>query len=354
MNIIPKRPFLKENIPMELVIGEQTVQRGQRSIFRLNVTEDLDGSNVQLVVHVVSGRRPGPTLALLSAIHGDDWQGNDVIRQVLETVDPEKMTGNVIALPVANPAAFAHLRRTTPDGSDNADLNRVFPGHYTWLTEQLASVIAGEVLPMADALIDFHAGMWGAAMGSVIHGSDYSDPDVSAASRSLARAFGWPNIHEAKLMAAGLARSSMGYFGAILGRPSITPEIGGAGFDRSLEASWQEAKVKGTINVMKHLGILEGKPETPEKYLVWSKRWRVNPKKGGYLIPVVQPERLLSDVVKGELLGTIVSPYTFEEIERLEAPGRGVLLYCSRPYPVRPGGWAFGVIDLEDPNTRWE
>lgn len=337
-----------------LVIAGEKIQRGKRTLIRLPVTVDLDGSSIQLFVHVIAGDRPGPTLALLSAVHGEDWQGPDVVREVLEQIDPDEMSGNVIALPIANPSAFAHLRRTTPDGSDNSDLNRTFPGNYTWLTEQMASLIAHEILPMADAMIDFHAGMWGAAMGAVICGTDYPDPEVSAASRNMAKAFGWPSIHEAQLVAAGLTRSSMGYFGTTLARPSITPEIGGAGFDRSLEADWRAAKVQGTINVLKHLGILDGKPTLPDKYLVWEKRWRVNPKNGGYLRPALEPERLLSEVASGELLGRIISPYTLQEMERLESPGRGVLIYCARAYPIRPGGWAFGVVDLQDANTRWE
>jgi predicted deacylase len=105
---------------------------------------------------------------------------------------------------------------------------------------------------------------------------------------------------------------------------------------------------------MKHLGILDGEPEVPEKYLVFKKRWRVNPSKGGYLFPNIEPERLLTEIEEGELLGTVVSPYTFEEVERLESPGRGILFYTARTYPVRPGDWAFGVIDLSDPDTRWE
>jgi predicted deacylase len=261
------------------------------------------------------------------------------------------MSGTVLAMPVGNPVALGHLSRTTPDGLDSIDLNRVFPGEYSVITDQLAMTIAREILAPADAMIDFHSGFWGSAQGVIIHRA-FPDPQLAEATHAMARAFGWPSI-QASQLTPSLERSSTGYFGGVLGRPCITPEIGGSGFDQALEEYWIETKVKGALNVMKHLGILSGAPDVPDRYLVWSKRWRVNPKKGGLLVPVVGPDRHLTEVQKGELLGRVLSPYTFEEIERLEAPGRGVLFSFARQHPVRAGGWAFGVVDCDDPNTHW-
>lgn len=339
----------------QLRVAGQEIRPSQKKAIRVPVTLDLDGNNISLGVHVISGARTGRTLGLLSALHGGEWQSIEIIRRLVERLNPADMSGNVIGLPVGNPVALGQLTRNTPDESDNADLNRVFPGQFTWIAEQLASVIAKEVMAPADAMIDFHMGLWGATLVAVMHGTDFPDPKVVEASRAMAKAFGWPCIHESKVMAVFPGpRSSAGYFGGVLGRPCIASEIGGAGFDRALEESWLEANVKGVINVMKHLGILPGEPEVPKRYLVWEKRWRVNPTKGGYLRPAIQPDRLLGEVTKGELLGRVISPYTFEELERLESPGRGILFYTARDYPVRPGDWAFGVVDLEDSRTRWE
>ena len=59
------------------------------------------------------------------------------------------------------------------------------------------------------------------------------------------------------------------------------------------------------------------------------------------------PDKLQREVKQGELLGKIISPYTFEELERLEAPCDGWLKWVSRPYPVRPGEWALGIADAD-------
>ena len=59
------------------------------------------------------------------------------------------------------------------------------------------------------------------------------------------------------------------------------------------------------------------------------------------------------EVKKGELLARIISPYTFEELQRLEAPSDGLLTLMARTYPVRPGDWAFGVADTSHPESNW-
>ena len=339
----------------KLTVGTQVFEPGSKGVVKLPVTTDLDGNNITVAVHVLAGAKPGPTLALLSTLHGGEWQSIEIIQRVVERLNPEEMSGNLLGVPVGNPVALGHMTRNTPDESDNADLNRVFPGTFTWIAEQLASVIAKEVLSPSDGMIDFHMGLWGASLTAVLYGTDYPDPAVAESSRAMARAFGWPCLHKGSVMSVFPGpRSSFGYFGGVLGRPCIGAEIGGAGFDRDLEEGWLEANVKGTFNVMKHMGILSGEPEVPEKYLVFRKRWRVNPRVGGYLFPKIGPERLLTEIEEGELLGTVVSPYTFEELERLESPGRGMLFYTARTHPVRPGDWAFGVIDMSDPETGWE
>ena len=59
------------------------------------------------------------------------------------------------------------------------------------------------------------------------------------------------------------------------------------------------------------------------------------------------------EVQKGELLGRVWSPYSFEVIEELRSPVRGLLDMVSREYPTRPGDWAYLVVDLDSPGNLW-
>ena len=104
---------------------------------------------------------------------------------------------------------------------------------------------------------------------------------------------------------------------------------------------------------MRSLGILPGENRKPRRHLHFENKVRVNPSVGGMLTPVQENERLGREVKEGELLATVVSPYSFEVLEELRAPYDGYLAWIPRWYPVRPGDWAFGVIPKNDPTTRW-
>lgn len=203
-------------------------------------------------------------------------------------------------------------------------------------------------------MMDFHGGGFGRIMADTTVPVDVPDKRVVAESLAMAKAFGCPVVNPARVCGDFPGpRSSFGYAAAVLGIPNCGPEIGGAGFDEALEEGWTEENLTGTLNVMKSLGMLEGRPELPSRYLLYLKRWRVNPNVGGYLHPVVKPAQRNKSVREGELLGRVVSPYTYEDLEELRAPGDGYILYNCRSYPVRPGYWAFGVIDGRDPATLW-
>lgn len=334
-----------------LAVNGRTFGTGSH-ITRIPVTVDLNGGPIELVTHVVVGSRPGPTLFVSSTLHGGEWTTIDVVRKVLERLEPESLSGALIALPVANQTAFGKMKRATPDESDNSDLNRVFPGPEAWITEQIAATITRELLSQADALIDFHQGTWGNNFGRVSFGRDFPDPDVAAASRALAHAFGIPWVRSQTTQRFPGPGSMMGYAGTKLGIPGIIGGVGGIGFEADDEAEWVETNVRGVFNVMRHMGILEGEPERV-RVLEFTTMLRVNPTIGGFLRPARDDDHLGREVAEGEVLATVTSPYTREVLETLTAPVAGYLMYYPRWYPVRPGEWAYGIIQKGHEHTRW-
>ena len=335
------------------MIGDRARGPGTHA-WTLPVTVDLDDAPIDLVTTVVVGERPGPTLLVTSTLHGIEWLSIEVVKRLVEATDPASLRGTLIALPVANKPAFGRLSRSTPDHSDNADLNRAFPGSGTWITEQLASTIARELLPLADAVVDYHFGAWGHAMGSITYGSDFPDPDVVATSRKMALAYDWPLVRSGAIATKFPGpRSLVGYAGTALGIPSLIGGVGGAGFGREAEESWIETNVRGTLGAMKALEMFDDPPPAPRRFLDFELMHRVNPRVAGLFYPSRARDVLGREVREGEVLGRVVSPYTFEERETLRAPCDGYLMYTARWQPVRPGEWAFGVIDKNHGATRW-
>jgi predicted deacylase len=336
-----------------ITLGGQEFAPGVHAC-RIPVTVDLDDSPIDLRTTVVVGDRPGPTLLVTSTLHGIEWLSIEVVKRLVEATDPRALRGTLIALPVANNPAFGRLSRSTPDHSDNADLNRAFPGGGTWITEQLASTITNELLPRADAVMDYHFGAWGHAMGSITYGSDFPNSDVVDQSRQMALAYGWPLVRSGPIATKFPGpRSLVGYAGTTLGIPSLIGGVGGAGFGRETEESWITTNVQGTLGAMKVLEMFDDPPPAPKRFLDFQLMHRVNPKTAGLFYPTHERDTLGREVEEGEVLGRVVSPYTFEEREVLRAPCDGYLMYIARWAPVRPGEWAFGVIDASHEKTRW-
>jgi predicted deacylase len=337
--------------PLEL--GGKTLGPGRHHV-AIPVTTDLGGADIALHAHVLVGTKSGPTLTLTSTLHGVEWLSIEMIKRVVEGIDPDELTGAIIALPVVNPPALGAFTRSTPGDSDTPDLNRIFPGKGTWTAELIAKTVVREILPHTSALIDFHLGIWGSSFGYVVHGTDFPDPSVNETSKSMALAFGLPLVGAQRIIGDRPGTGSLvGYAGAELGIPSCIGELGGAGFDRATEESWIDTTVEGVRNAMRVLGMLSGAVPAPGRYLTFETKSRVNPSYGGLLYPVHEPETFGREVEEGELLARVVSPYTFEVLEELRAPFNGYISYYARWYPVQPGDWAFGVIPKDHPATRW-
>jgi hypothetical protein len=94
-----------------------------------------------------------------------------------------------------------------------------------------------------------------------------------------------------------------------------------------------------------HGGAAARGPAAGRRQLIYSRAHRVNPRVGGLLRSRCGTDRLATPVTTGELLGEVVSPYTFKVVEQLHAPVDGLLFYVARDYPVHPGDWAFGVAE---------
>jgi hypothetical protein len=60
-----------------------------------------------------------------ATIHGDELNGVEIVRQLINNVDPKKLKGTLIAVPIVNVFGFIHKSRYLPD---RRDLNRCFPG----------------------------------------------------------------------------------------------------------------------------------------------------------------------------------------------------------------------------------
>jgi predicted deacylase len=112
-----------------------------------------------------------------------------------------------------------------------------------------------------------------------------------------------------------------------------------------------ECGVTALQNIMKHLGMLEGPLKLPSRQVLISPENNLRPRHGGLLYSEFAPNAIGRVVPKNALLGTVVSPYTFEVLDEIRAPYEQNLIVAvtyGHPFKrVNPGDWAFIVADMD-------
>ena len=296
-----------------------------RKFWEIPVTTLASGYRLALPVHEVQGAAPGPTLGMTALIHGDELLPNVIFRRVWQELDPETFRGRLLLMPVANPLALESYTRNTP--LDMGNLNRLYPGAPDgFFTEQLADAMMVNFVPELDYLLDWHAGGTFPIVDYVFE---------SPAAPGLAHAFGLSVIYDGPVFEGALARLAEKE-----GVPTVIVEIGGGAL---LDEQYTEVGVRGVYNVMKALDMIDGDPEVPSNQVVVSELKTIRPRSGGVLFPELALEHMGKIVSGGTVLGRVISPYTFEELEVLRAPFAESLIVLLRVTPTRvnPGDYAF-------------
>jgi len=200
-----------------------------------------------VVLTTVCGSEPGPTLALLGGVHGDEEEGVLAVRRILLELMDLPLRGTIRAVAPAHPVAWAARSRTSP--IDGGNLARCFPGDATGSpTQLLAAEITAEVITGADILLDLHSA--GANYFCPLLCGYTSGAAVGEAAARAAHAFGAPLVWaHPDVFVPGRSLSAA----QTLGIPGIYAECsGGSG----ITTQDLEAYIRGSLSVMAELNML--------------------------------------------------------------------------------------------------
>ena len=219
------------------------LEPGKKHLLYFQGVEMPTGQHWYVSVTVARGAKPGKRVVLVSSIH--------TVQTVMNQLDPAQMSGTVMAvMDVARPA-IEGMQRRWPNfgrGNDLIDMNREWPGNENGVTapSRHAGLLFNRLLrPNADAATDFHTGTTGFKVTAFnIGGMDV--PDVKA----MVELYPVGQIFDNHVYPGVLHNAFMD-----VGIPSFTPEIGAA---RVLDPEMISLFVEGTMNVLKHHGILAG------------------------------------------------------------------------------------------------
>ena len=291
---------------------------------------------------VVLKNGDGPTALLVSGTHGDEYEGQVALCNLVKSLDPARIRGRVIILPAANfPAAMAG-RRTSP--IDEGNLNRLFPGDPDGtVTEQIAYHIEHELVPMADLVCDLHSG--GSSLmyvPSALFGGWRRDAENGEAARRA----------EGVRLAARLCRGSqpgrrpdaVGWRGRVTAVLAWAPRRGGSGHVTRAALRIVE---RGVNNVLVHLGILPESahiaPDGPKRFLeVGGAELFVYAPENGLFEPLVE----LGDMVRaGQPAARIHLPETPWAEPVTAHFARDGFVLCKRIPAARCGGTVCSILE---------
>jgi len=297
------------------------VASGERAVGRLNVVPAA-GHDISLPLIAVNGSRPGPVLGLIGAVHGDEYEGTAAIWDLYRSLDPKRMTGSVVGVPIANPYAFQAGSRDTP--LDGVNLNRVFPGRRNGtISERIAAVIMEEIVAHCDAVLDLHSGGRILDMLPVVLRT--SNPDLADRLDALTLATGLELDWQVNWQRTGMLAEAA----IARGIPALTLEVGGAG---RLDAASLQEMISAVQRALRHLGISPDEPPPAGR----QRRIRgdfIRASVGGFFRPSVS---LGARIAADEELGVLLDDYGNVRAT-VKAPVTGLVsILRSTPY-TQPG-----------------
>jgi N2-acetyl-L-2,4-diaminobutanoate deacetylase len=221
----------------------------QHGFLKLPYSRDDSAWGAVMIPVTVIRRGEGPTVLLTGGNHGDEYEGPIALSKLAATLKAGDINGRVIIVPFMNFPAFAAGTRTSP--LDAGNLNRSFPGKPDGtVTEKIADYFQRHLLPLADYVLDIHAG--GRTLDFVPFAAIHVLADATQQARCEAamRAFGAPySMRMLELDSVGLFDSAVEEAGKVF----VSTELGGGG---SASAASVAVAERGVYGLLAHAGVL--------------------------------------------------------------------------------------------------
>lgn len=312
------------------------IKPGQRKSFTINIARLYDFTEMGMPVEVIHGEEDGPVLFASAAIHGDEINGVEIIRRVLNMPLMREIRGTFIAVPIVNVFGFNDKSRYLPD---RRDLNRSFPGNAEGsLASQIANTFMKEIVEKSDYGIDLHTGAWNRSNLSQIR-CNVDDPEQMR----LAKAFGVPVVINSSLRDGSLREAAS--------EKNIPCLLFEGGESLRFNEKVIRTGVNGILNYMAAIGMLDRakKLANPNAFVARSSSWVRAPQSGIH----VRLRRLGDYVEEGDILGEVSNAFGKGKTNVL-AHISGLIIGNSILPLANRGDALFHIASLEDKPTQKE
>jgi predicted deacylase len=329
---------------MNMQISSINVDKGQKKTVFLTAAE-LPIGKIEIPVTIINGFSNGPTLAVTSGIHGTEYPGIRAAQIISSELKPTEINGTLIVLNCANVPMF-NAKTAFVNPIDDTNFNRIFPGQPIFtgfygpgtISHHITNFIYENVLKQATHFIDLHGGDLPELVPffaiSSETGDELKDKDTKAMLKYTLADYILLTPPSQSLSTTGAASRAH--------IPNTLIEAGGAGI---LKIDDVTRHVNGVKNIMRYLGMLEGKPIEPKKQRkIGQLSAGIRSKHGGFFVSLVEP----GDIVdKDQLIGIVTNAFG-ETIDEVKSPLKGVVNIINFLAAKNTGDPLFSVAELLD------
>jgi predicted deacylase len=314
-------PLEEEN--RTISINGNSVAPGEEKLLRIEIARLPTGTLIDIPIHIFNAKQAGPTVLVQAGLHGDEINGVETLRRMLENNDFSISKGAVIVVPILNVFGFIHFSRDVPDGKD---VNRSFPGRKSGsLASRIAYHYTQEILPQIDFGLDLHTG------GGPRHNFPqmrYTEGDET--SQKLANLFNAPFSFASNLISGSFRKAAHK-----LGKSIAVYE---AGESMRFDKNAIEIGIQGIKNVLMGWKMIPGEAVIAQSISLEYRKWLRAPR-AGMFVPEIKNG---GSMKKGQILGMVTDTYAKKQ-KKVKAPFDGYVICINHQAVVNQGDALFHV-----------
>lgn len=323
---------------------------GEKAFGYVGVVDNL-AVEFDMPVGVVNGGE-GPTFAVTGGLYPTGYCGVEAASRLYRMLDPGDLKGRFIVVPVVNMPVFRFRTpwlnlRSSISPMDGGNINNSFPGDPEGrVTKVLAHTLFG-IISKADYHVDFRGGdLPESHLDHTIYLRIGETIDETC--ETLAKVFGLEYVLPGKPEIGHTSPGTLIYELVSSGVASIISEAG-LGYRTQPLEEYVMAHVDGTLNLLKHFGMLEGEVKRPRDQRFLDMEWQ------SVTAPVAGVFEALADhgdiLEKGQLIGRIKN-LDGSTLSELYSSIEGIVhtMYVRRV--VYPGDRLFTLLKIGKP-TGW-
>ncbi len=327
------------------------IEPGEKGFGYVEVMDNL-AAQADMPVGVVCGSEDGPNFAVTGGLYPTEYCGVEAASRLYRMLNPDDINGRFVVVPVVNMPVFRFRTpwlnlRSSITPMDGGNINSEFPGDPNG---SITSVIAHALLTIlseADYHVDFRGG--DLPESHLVH-TIYLRiaEEIDETCETMAKVFGLEYVLPGTPEIGHTSPGTLIYELVSRGVPSIISEAG-LGYRTQPLEEFITAHVEGTLNLLRHFGVMEGEVARPRDQRFLDMKWH------GVTAPVAGVFQAIADhgdiLEEGQLVGRITD-LDGSVLSEIRSPIDGVVhtMYVRRV--VYPGDRLYTLLGVGEP-TGW-